>query len=76
MAERKSRPVVTRRLVAATALVAILVVFIFENTGHTRIRFIVPIVSVPLWIALFAATVIGVAAGALIARHRRGAPPE
>jgi uncharacterized integral membrane protein len=75
VAEKESRrPAVTRRLVAAAVLVAILIVFIVENTRRTRIRFIVPIVTVPVWIALFAATVIGVVAGALIARHRRGAP--
>jgi uncharacterized integral membrane protein len=75
VAEKESRrPAVTRRLAAAAVLVAILIVFIVENTRRTRIRFIVPIVTVPVWIALFAATVIGVVAGALIARHRRGAP--
>ena len=77
VAEKESRrPAVTRRLVAASALVAILVAFIVENTRRTRIRFIVPIVTVPVWIALFAATVIGVLAGALMARHRRGTPSE
>ena len=75
VAEKASRrPAVTRRLTAAAVLVAILVVFIVENTRRTRIRFIVPIVTVPVWIALFAATVIGVVAGALIGRHRRGTP--
>jgi uncharacterized integral membrane protein len=81
VAESKPRLSITPRLVAGSILVAAMVVFIAENTRRTRIRFIVPVVTAPVWTALFVATAVGVLAGALIARHRRGGrsgpgPPE
>ena len=59
------------RTVAAAVLVVTLVVFIFENTARTEIRFILPKVRAPLWAALLVSTVVGVAIGMLISRRDR-----
>jgi len=69
----KTRAKISPRLMAASILVALMIAFIAENTRRTKIRFIVPIVTAPVWIALFVATAVGVVAGVLMARHRRGA---
>ena len=47
-----------------------MVVFVFENTQRTRIRFLIPRVTAPLWVALFASTLVGVVAGLLLGRSR------
>lgn len=57
------------RLVLAVVLVALVFVFIVENPRETKIRFIVPQVTAPLWIALFVAALLGALAGGIIARH-------
>jgi uncharacterized integral membrane protein len=59
-------------LIGAIALAALVVTFIVENTGRTRIRFIGPEVTAPLWVALITATLVGAAVAALIARRHRG----
>ena len=69
--DRDREPTMHPRLIAALVLVVLLVVFIFENTRRTKIRFIVPQFTAPLWVALAVATLVGAAAGALAARHRR-----
>ncbi len=58
------------RGVLAIVLGIVVVIFIFENTHKTDIRFIGPKVSAPLWLALVITAVLGGAAGYLIARHR------
>lgn len=62
---------VTPRAVGAAILLALLIVFIVENGARTRIRFIVPTVHAPLWIALLAGVAVGVLAGFLIGRTGR-----
>jgi uncharacterized integral membrane protein len=47
------------------------IVFAAENTRRTRIRFIVPIVTTWVWLALLVALVLGFAAGALFVHRRR-----
>jgi uncharacterized integral membrane protein len=69
--ESQSR--VSPRLVAGVVLVVLLVVFTFENRQQTKIRFILPQVTAPLWVALLGAALIGAVAGALLSRHRRDA---
>jgi uncharacterized integral membrane protein len=59
------------RLIGALVLVVIILIFIFENTRKTKIRFLVPEVTAPLWVALIAASAVGAAAGVLVARRRR-----
>jgi len=61
---------ISPRLVAGVVLVVLLVVFTFENRTKTDIRFIIPVVSAPLWVALLGAAVIGAVSGALLTRHR------
>ncbi|MEV5844188.1 DUF1049 domain-containing protein [Streptomyces sp. NPDC051985] len=56
----------------AVLVVGILgLVFIFGNTGATRIRLLVPVVTTPLWIALLATGLIGALCGSYFTRRRR-----
>lgn len=61
----------TPRRITALMLAALLAIFVFENTQHTRIRLLVPLVTMPLWLALLGMGVIGALCGAL-AMSRRG----
>jgi len=61
---------VSPRLVGGAILVVLLIVFTFENRAETKIRFILPEVTAPLWVALLGAALVGALAGALLARHR------
>ncbi|MFJ9737571.1 DUF1049 domain-containing protein [Streptomyces sp. NPDC101166] len=56
--------------ITVSALAVLAVVFIFENTGATRIRLLVPEVTMPLWTALLATGVIGALCGAYAVRRR------
>ena len=62
---------ISPRLVAGGALLVVLLVFTFENTKKTTIRFLVPEVKTPLSVALLIAVVLGFVAGALFGRSRR-----
>ncbi len=57
-----------RITVAAVALLTL--IFIFENTRQTRIRLLVPEVTMPLWLALLGPAVIGALCGYYFARRR------
>ncbi|HEX3393084.1 MAG TPA: LapA family protein [Acidimicrobiales bacterium] len=70
MNEQSQSPV-SPRLVVGALLVVLLVVFTLENRQQTKIRFILPEVKAPLWVALLGAALIGAVAGALLSRHRR-----
>ena len=75
MAEPTERPVgegrgrMSPKAIAALVLVVVVVVFALQNTGETKVRFLVPEVTAPLWIALAASALVGVVAGWLIARR-------
>lgn len=56
--------------ITVLALAVLTVVFVFENTGATRIRLLVPEVTVPLWTALLATGVIGALCGAYFMKRR------
>ncbi|MEU0676560.1 LapA family protein [Streptomyces sp. NPDC006172] len=56
--------------ITVLALAVLAVVFVFENTGATRIRLLVPEVTMPLWTALLATGVIGALCGAYAVRRR------
>jgi hypothetical protein len=56
--------------VAAGVLLVLAVVFVFENTEEAEIRFVLPKVQMPLWVALAVTTVIGMVVGFLVARSR------
>jgi len=64
-AEKRRRP----RIVVGAILVVLIIVFIIENTRQTKMRFLIPQVTAPLWTALFVATLLGAFVGALVARH-------
>ncbi len=57
------------RLVIGAVAAVLVFVFIVENTRQTKMRFLIPQVTAPLWTALFIAALLGALAGALIARH-------
>ncbi|MDQ6724938.1 MAG: LapA family protein [Actinomycetota bacterium] len=60
------------RQVAGLVLLVVAVIFILENRVTTTVRFLVPRVSTPLWVALLVSALAGVIAGALLTyRHDR-----
>jgi uncharacterized integral membrane protein len=63
--------VVTPGRVAVAAVVVLMLVFVFENTRSTKIRLLIPEVTMPLWMALLATGVIGALCGAYFVRRRR-----
>ncbi|MGH4029032.1 hypothetical protein ACQB60_08885 [Actinomycetota bacterium Odt1-20B] len=58
------------RVIVATIAVLTLV-FIFENTRNTKIRLLIPEVSMPLWMALLGTGLIGALCGAYFVRRRK-----
>ncbi|GHE91517.1 hypothetical protein GCM10018785_67560 [Streptomyces longispororuber] len=58
-----------RITVAVIALLTL--VFIFENTRSTKIRLLIPEVTMPLWMALFATAVLGALCGGYFVGRRR-----
>lgn len=71
MADRSPRsyPFSARQTVGIVLLV-LAVIFILENRRSTTIRFLIPEVTAPLWVALLGSVLVGVIAGGLIARGR------
>ncbi|POX46590.1 LapA family protein [Streptomyces sp. Ru72] len=67
----QGRQGLTPRRVAVLVLAALVLVFVFENTQRTRIRLFVPLVTMPLWLALLGTGVIGALCGALFVSRRR-----
>ncbi len=61
------------RQIAGLLLLLLAAVFIVENRRSTTVRFLIPEVTAPLWLALFVAMMLGVVAGALLARNRPAA---
>lgn len=61
-------------MVVGAVLVVLLVVFTFENRQQTDVRFIIPVVTAPLWVALLGAAVLGAIAGALLTRQKHPKP--
>jgi uncharacterized integral membrane protein len=73
--EPPARRTVSPRLVVGLVLVVISVIFIVENTQKVKVRFLVPRVSAPLWLALVVTFLLGALVGWLWSRraHRRRA---
>ena len=69
MAKLDSETRIPPRLFVGLVLGLLIVVFIAENNRRTKMRFLLPEVTAPLWTALFVAALLGGMAGALIARH-------
>ncbi|MFC8359108.1 LapA family protein [Streptomyces griseorubiginosus] len=61
---------VTPARLAVLLLAALALTFVFENTRETRIRLLVPEVTMPLWTALLATGLIGALCGAYAMRRR------
>lgn len=55
--------------VTLAVLAVLALIFIFENTRHTKIRLLIPEVSVPLWMALLGMGVIGWLCGRFFVRR-------
>jgi uncharacterized integral membrane protein len=55
----------TPNRIVTAVIAALLLVFIFENTRRTKIRLLIPEVTMPLWLALLATAVLGALCGML-----------
>ncbi|WP_327352181.1 DUF1049 domain-containing protein [Streptomyces sp. NBC_01304] len=58
-----------RLTVAGLGILAL--IFIFENTRNTKIRLLIPEVTMPLWMALLGTGLIGALCGAYLIRRRK-----
>jgi uncharacterized integral membrane protein len=58
-------------LVAAAVLTVLAVVFIAQNNQQVDIRLLVPLVTMPLWVALASMLVAGAAIGYAVSWRRR-----
>ncbi|MFB7559427.1 LapA family protein [Streptomyces brevispora] len=52
-------------------LAVLSVVFIAENTGDVTVRLLIPVVTIPLYVALIVMFLAGMACGAYVFRRRR-----
>jgi len=57
--------------ITMAVLAVLLLIFIFENTHDTKIRLIIPEVTMPLWLALLGTGVVGAILGAYAMSRRR-----
>ncbi|MEN3585963.1 LapA family protein [Streptomyces sp. ZYX-F-203] len=69
-ASGRRRPELTASRITALVLIALAIVLIAQNTESVEIRLIVPIVTMPLYLALLLMFVIGGLCGALLLRLR------
>ena len=61
------------RQVLALVAAVVALVFVFENRAQTEIRLLVPVVVMPLWLALLISLLLGLIVGVgLRARRHRG----
>ncbi len=65
------RGALTPKGITVLVLLGLALVFIFENTRETEIRLLVPLVTMPLWLALLAMGGIGALVGAYFMGRRR-----
>ncbi|MCX4671335.1 DUF1049 domain-containing protein [Streptomyces sp. NBC_01381] len=65
------RGAMTPGRVAVLTLAVLGLIFIFENTRHTKIRLLIPVVTMPLWVALLGTGLIGALCGAYFMRRRK-----
>ncbi|GAV40072.1 hypothetical protein [Streptomyces acidiscabies] len=70
-AKKKGASPFTPGRIAVAVLGVLALVFIFENTRQTRIRLLIPEVTMPLWTALLATGVVGALCGAYFVRRRK-----
>jgi uncharacterized integral membrane protein len=60
---------VSPRLIVAAILIVISLIFIFENTQKVKVRFLIPRISSPLWLALVITFVLGGLVGFFLSRR-------
>lgn len=65
------RASLTAGRISMLVLAALTLIFIFENTQETKIRLLIPEVTMPLWAALLATGLIGALCGAYFCLGRR-----
>ncbi|MFJ9824061.1 lipopolysaccharide assembly protein LapA domain-containing protein [Streptomyces sp. NPDC101160] len=63
--------VVTPGRITMAAVAVLTLVLIFENTRQVRVRLLIPEVSMPLYLALLATTLLGALCGFYLAARRR-----
>lgn len=63
--------VMTPSRIVVLVVAVLTLVFIFENTHHTKIRLLIPEVTMPLWVALLGTGLIGALCGAYFIRRRK-----
>lgn len=66
----KKSPALNSSRIVMLVLAAVAIVLIAENTREIRIRLLVPVVSMPLYLALLIMFVLGGLCGALLLRSR------
>ncbi|MGI5459376.1 DUF1049 domain-containing protein [Streptomyces sp. CA-249302] len=66
----RGRQLMTPSRIIVLLLGVLALIFIFENTRATRIRLLIPEVTMPLWMALLATGVIGALCGAYFMKRR------
>lgn len=57
--------------ISVLLLAVIALIFIFENTRSTKIRLLIPEVTMPLWMVLLGTAIIGALCGAYFMKRRR-----
>lgn len=70
-AKKGVRGLLTPGRITVGVLAVLALVFIFENTRATKIRLLIPEVTMPLWTALLATAAVGAVCGAYFMRRRR-----
>lgn len=65
------RGALTPQGITVLVLPTLALIFIFENTGETEIRLLIPLVTMPLWAALLAVGIIGALVGVYFMGRRR-----
>jgi uncharacterized integral membrane protein len=67
-ATRSSAMSFSARQLAGAASLVVAVIFILQKRRSTTIRFLIPEVTAPLWVALLVSVLLGALAGGLLAR--------
>lgn len=67
----RNRFPLTARQVAGIVLVVVAMIFILQNRRRTTVRFLIPELMTPLWVALFVSVLVGLIAGVLLAYRRK-----